>query len=319
MKAILTTVAVLLSFIQFSHSQNYKVGILFDQFASPRWKIDSMHLKQSMEALDIAADIRVAHSQLEVQKKQARAMIANDVDALIIIAVDGENMSDIVSEAKAKDIVVVAYARPIIDSEIDFFIGYDNAEIGRRQAQSVLKNIDGGNIILVNGPTTDYNAIVFRENQLKILQPYIDAGQVKIVYDIILDSWNEMSVLLKLYDLNPNLQDIDAIIAATDNCVSALTEYASNDELLKKIYITGQDPSEKTISRMETGIQNMTAFKPIQPLGKKTASIVQALLSGQPTGKFTNLTIQGVKFNAYLFSPTIIDQDNIDVFKVLIK
>ena len=83
--------------------------------------------------------------------------------------------------------------------------------------------------------------------------------------------------------------------------------------------MTGQDPSKETIKRIEMGVQNMTAFKPIQPMAKKTANIVQAILSGKATGKFTNLTIQDVSFNAYLFSPTIIDQDNIDVFKVLIN
>ncbi|MEP3387224.1 MAG: substrate-binding domain-containing protein [Reichenbachiella sp.] len=319
MRKIFLSITVILCFAQPTFSQSYKVGILFDQFASVRWTIDSMHLRQSFEALDMSVDIQVAHSQLEVQKQQARAMIEAKVDALIIVAVDGSKLEDIVSEAKSNNIVVVAYARPILSSDIDFFIGYNNAEVGQQQALSVIKSMDQGKVMLINGPSSDNNAVVFRDNQLQVLQPYLESGAIQIVNDITLESWDEMSVLLKLYEIKPNMEEINAVIAATDNCVKALMEYVNDEEILKKIYITGQDPTSETIYRIEKSIQNMTALKPIQPLGKKTASLTRALLMGEKDLKFSTLNIEGNTLNAYLFNPTIINEDNIDVFKVLIK
>ncbi|MDW3212011.1 MAG: substrate-binding domain-containing protein [Reichenbachiella sp.] len=319
MRKIFMSITVILCFAQPTFSQSYKVGILFDQFASVRWTIDSMHLRQSFEALDMSVDIQVAHSQLEVQKQQARAMIEAQVDALIIVAVDGSKLEDIVAEAKSNNIVVVAYARPILSSDIDFFIGYNNAEVGQQQALSVIKSMDQGKVMLINGPSSDNNAVVFRDNQLQVLQPYLESGAIQIVNDIILESWDEMSVLLKLYEIKPNMEEINAVIAATDNCVKALMEYVNDEEILKKIYITGQDPTSETIYRIEKSIQNMTALKPIQPLGKKTASLTRALLMGEKDLKFSTLNIEGNTLNAYLFNPTIINEDNIDVFKVLIK
>jgi len=306
----------LISFLfiaQISFAQDIKVGILFDQFANRRWKIDKEALIAEFTKLDVEIIVKVAHSNFDLQMTQGFELIDEQVDAIVIIAVDGTRPHSFFSKANENDIKIIAYDRPIFDENIDLYVSYDNVEIGRIQASSILNNIDSGNIILVNGPDTDINAVKFREGQLEALKPHIESGKINILHDIILDSWDEAIALLAMYEHEFDFSNVQGLLFALDTFVQAAIEYQGDTELFKNIYITGQDPSTATLSRLKNDIQNMSILKPIQPLAKKTVELTLSKIKEEahPDIEIVHFD-ENNSVDGYLFHPIVLDKTNTD-------
>ncbi|MFX4971130.1 substrate-binding domain-containing protein, partial [Acinetobacter baumannii] len=69
---------------------------------------------------------------------QIENLVAKRVKALVIAAIDGTTLSDVLKQAKAAGVVVIAYDRLIRDSaNVDDYATFDNFEVGVLQAQSI--------------------------------------------------------------------------------------------------------------------------------------------------------------------------------------
>lgn len=319
MRKMIMTYLLLICGIQMSVGQDLKIGLLFDQFASARWEIDAGYLEKHFNRLGAECTITVAHSSFDKQVSQAKELIEQGVDALVVIAVDGAHSQPILDIASKNNVLVVAYDRPILDDRVDLYVSYNNLEVGKKQAQSMVENVPEGNIILINGPVADVNAIQFRKGQLEVLKPYVDAGKIKVVEDIVLDSWNEMEALLKLHELSPDFSQIDGVISAVDWFNNAIAEYLGSSEPLKKIYTTGQDPVKSVVNKIENDIQNMSIYKPIESLAKKAAELTIAKLNGDKNLNLHTIQIGKNSFEGYLFDPIVLNKDNINEYKALLK
>jgi len=306
---------ILIFLAHFSIGQNLKIGLLFDQFATPRWQIDAQNLETEFSNEGIESITMVAHSSLEKQISQTQELIDEGVQAIIVISVDGSNSTAIVDIAKANNVLVIAYDRPILDNRVDLYVSYNNLEVGRMQANALINNMKKGNVLLINGPVADVNAIQFRDGQLEVLQPYIESGQIKIVQDLILDTWDEVSALMKLYETNPDFTQIKGVISAVDWFNNAALEYTGDSILFTKIYMTGQDPSTATAIKIEKDIQNMSVFKPISVLAKKAAEMTISKLKGKKIKGLQKYTIGEYTLDSYLFNPILIDKNNLNEYR----
>ena len=65
---------------------------------------------------------------------------------------------------------------------------------------------------------------------------------------------------------------------------------------------------------MEADVQNMTIIKPIEPQAKKTAELTMASLAGEKLD-LKILTVGETTFKGYLFSPIVINKDNLNDFR----
>ncbi|MCV9389071.1 substrate-binding domain-containing protein [Reichenbachiella ulvae] len=309
-KAAIILLLTLTTFLSFGQT---KVGLLFDQFASVRWKNDARFLEENFSEQGVETILKVAHSSLDKQLEQTQELIDEGVKAIVIVAVDGTNSEKIVSLAKANKVLVVAYDRPVMDENVDIYVSYNGLECGRQQAKSMVNGIKEGNIIMINGPVSDINGIQFREGQLEVLQPYIDEGRINVKGDWVLDSWNEMSALMKFYEETPDLSEIDGVLSAADWFNDALNEYAENDPLVDNIYKTGMDPTIDTIDKIKKGTQNMSIYKPLEPLAEKAVELTMAKLNDKDA-EIAEIQIMDLTFHGYLFDPIVIDKDNASNF-----
>ncbi|UXP32765.1 substrate-binding domain-containing protein [Reichenbachiella agarivorans] len=298
-----------------SMGQSIKVGLLFDQFASARWEVDAGNLKEEFSKLGVETILKVAHSSIEKQIAQTQELVDEGVNAIIVVAVDGSNSSAIIDIAKANNVIVVAYDRPILDNRVDLYVSYNNLEVGKMQAKSMMETVKNGNIILINGPVADINAIQFRKGHLETLKPYVESGQIKIVQDLVLDNWSDVSALMRLYEVAPDFTQIKGVISAVDWFNDAAIEYAGDSAIFTNIYMTGQDPSTATAIKIEKGIQNMTVFKPIDVLSKKAAEMTMARLKKQEIKGLQNYSIGEYTLSSYLFNPIFIDKNNLNEYR----
>jgi D-xylose transport system substrate-binding protein len=107
------------------------------------------------------------------QQQQAEAAITNGAKVLVLDPVDAASAGAIVNNAKSRDIPVVSYDRLITDADIDYYISFDNEQVGKLQGESLVNKLkeDGvkGSIIMINGAPTDNNAKLFKEGAHSVI------------------------------------------------------------------------------------------------------------------------------------------------------
>ena len=163
------------------------VGIAMPTKSSARWIADGNNMVKALKEKGYGADLQYAEDDIPNQLSQVENMVTKDVKALVIAAIDGTTLSDVLKQAKAKGIVVIAYDRLIRDTpNVDYYATFDNFQVGVLQAQSIeqklgLKEGKGPfNIELFGGSPDDNNAYFFYNGAMSVLKPYIDSGKLVV-------------------------------------------------------------------------------------------------------------------------------------------
>jgi D-xylose transport system substrate-binding protein len=268
--------------LAFAQGQKH-IGFLMDDFYSIRWVKDSTAFASKVRELGHKVSIRVCDSDTALQHQQVKELIQQGVDVLVITPEDCNSSRVLVETAHKSHIPVIAYDRLILNSNVDYFISYDPIRTGEIQAQFIIDSLNGkGNIMLVNGPTSDQNANVFRDAQLKVLKPYIDAGKIKIIYDKQISEWTLLEAMMQTNEfLSVHKDKIDGVIAANDELAEGVLEALSYTRPGTKIPITGLDANPLACKRISNGSQAMTIYKPAEDLAFKAAIMACDLANGR--------------------------------------
>jgi len=290
------------------HAQ--KVGLVLDSYVSDRWYLDKKLLEDRIAELGGQCIVDVAYGDPDAQVELSKKMIKDGVKVLIVVAVDGAKAAEIATVAKAANVPLIAYDRPILSNDVTFYVSYDNEKVGELQAEYVVKRIPTGKYILLNGPVVDNNAVQFRKGQLKVLEPHIASGKIKLLADFVLADWGEIGALMKIDEfLTSSKEKPDAIIAANDALASGAIQVLSAD-LLGKVAVTGQDADLGGIRNIIAGKQSMTIYKPIKPLAHLAADLAIKLGKGQAVAGKTKFHSDAITINAILLEPVVVDKSN---------
>jgi D-xylose transport system substrate-binding protein len=286
-----------------------KVGLLMASFISDRWYLDQKHFSDRVQVLGGECIVDVSYSAVE-QMERAKKMIEEGVKVLVIIAVDGTKGADIVAYAKSKNVPVICYDRLILSSDVTLYVSFDNVKVGRLQAEYALKRVPRGNYFLINGPTSDYSAVSFRKGQLAGLQASIDAGEVKIVQDVVMDSWSEMGAFETMKDFVTSRNDIPQVVIAANDALANGVISALPSDRLGKVVVVGQDADLSGLRNIVSGNQAMTVYKPIKELAYTAAEKAVQLANGEALQVTSRLDAGDVTVSAILLEPFVVDMQN---------
>src|SRR4051794_7938026 len=122
-----------------------------------------------------------ANGDATTQQSNADAALTQGADVLVLDAVDAGSAASIVTKANAQNVPVISYDRLITNSDVDYYVSFDNSRVGRLQGQSLtakLKSIGKphGPIIMLNGDPADNNAHLFKQGALSVF----NANKVKV-------------------------------------------------------------------------------------------------------------------------------------------
>ena len=92
------------------------VGISMPTKSSARWIDDGNNMVKALKDNGYRADLQYAEDDIPNQLSQVENMVTKGVKALVIAAIDGTTLSDVLKQAKAKGVVVIAYDRLIRDT-----------------------------------------------------------------------------------------------------------------------------------------------------------------------------------------------------------
>ncbi len=260
-------------------AQGITVGVSWSNFQEERWATDEAAIVAALDAAGATYISADAQSSSAKQLSDIESLIAQGVDALIILAQDAQAIGPAVQAAADEGIPVIAYDR-LIEDDRAFYLTFDNVEVGRMQARAVLAAAPTGRYVMIKGSPTDPNADFLRGGQQEIIQAAIDAGDIEIVGEAYTDGW-----------LPANAQrNMEQILTATDNGVDAVI--ASNDgtaggvvaaltaQGMEGIPVSGQDGDHAALNRVASGTQTVSVWKDARDLGRAAAEIAVALAGG---------------------------------------
>jgi D-xylose transport system substrate-binding protein len=295
-------------------AKNPKIGFSIDDLRVERWARDRDFFTAAAEKMGAKVFVQSADASEARQISQIENLISRGVDVIVIVPFNATVLTNTIKEAKKAGIKVLSYDRLILNADVDAYISFDNEKVGEMQAEGVIKAQPKGNFYLLGGSPTDNNAKMLREGQLKVLKPYIDKGDIKIVGQQWVKDWNPTEALSIVENaLTANNNKIDAIVASNDGTAGGAVQALAAQKLAGKVPVSGQDADLAAVKRVVAGTQTMTVYKPLKLIATEAAKLsVQLARNEKPT--YNSQYDNGAKkVDTVLLKPTPLTKANVNI------
>ena len=289
-----------------------KVGLLLDNLHE-RWGRDRDMIEEIVIDMRGELLVAVADSDHARQVEQARKMLDDGIQSLIIVANDTEKAAEIVEMANARKVPVIAYDRLIANADLALYVGFDVPRVGQLQASHMLAAAPKGNYILIGGSPTDVNAKVLREAQMKVLEPAIKSGAIRIVADGWATGWTADAAAKITEDgLAKGKRRVAAIVASNDVTAGGAIRVLEANGLAGKVAVSGQDAELDAARRIVAGTQTMTVYKSLRTMTRLAARSAVLLAKGEKVDTATTVNNGRLDVPTMMFDPIAVHADNLD-------
>tara|TARA_R110002050_G_scaffold158246_15_gene287413 strand:- start:63557 stop:64540 length:984 start_codon:yes stop_codon:yes gene_type:complete len=290
------------------------IGVSWSNFQEERWKTDEAAIKAAIEAAGDTYVSTDAQSSAAKQLSDVESLMAQGVNALIILAQDTQAIIPAVTAAADEGVPVIAYDRLIEDNRA-FYLTFDNVEVGRMQARAVFALQPKGNYVMIKGSPTDPNADFLRGGQQEVLQAAIDSGDIKIVDEAYTDGWLPANAQRNMEQiLTANDNKVDAVVASNDGTAGGVVA-ALTAQGMDGIPVSGQDGDHAALNRVANGTQTVSVWKDARELGKVAGEIAVQLAGGTAMsdieGSAEWTSPGGTTMTAMFLAPVPITKDNL--------
>lgn len=118
------------------------IGIAMPTKSSERWIADGNNMAAQFRALGYKTDLQYGEDSVDQQVAQVENMITKGVDALVVAAIDGRALGDVLKQAADQHIKVISYDRLILGSpNVDYYASFDNEKVGVLQATYIIDKL----------------------------------------------------------------------------------------------------------------------------------------------------------------------------------
>jgi putative multiple sugar transport system substrate-binding protein len=326
-------VAMTLPLFGVAHAQSKGlVAVSMPTKSSARWIADGDNMVKYLKEKGYATDLQYAEDDIPNQLAQIENMVTKKPKVLVIAAIDGTTLTDVLKKAHDAGVKVIAYDRLIKNSpNVDYYATFDNFQVGVLQAQSIVDKLGlkGGkgpfNIELFGGSPDDNNAFFFYNGAMSVLDPYIKSGKLVVrskqmgmdkVGTLRWDGAVAQARMDNLLSAFYGKDKVHAVLSPYDGLsigiLSSLKGVGYCTAQQPCPIVSGQDaeiPSVKSILRNE---QYSTIFKDTRELAKVTVGMIDAMMGGKaPEINDTKTYNNGVKVvPSYLLKPVPVDASN---------
>jgi putative multiple sugar transport system substrate-binding protein len=323
------------------------IGIAMPETHVERWVKDGAALKSFAEAKGYRAETAFGNADQQQQNAQIQNFLTQGAKFIVIGQVN-DGVAAAVADAARDGVHVIAYDRIIQNSaDYDFYITFNNFKVGQLQGQGIEQGLNlkaataaaPKYITLFAGSPTDGNAFFFFDGTMSVLNPYIDAGVLKVVgpyprtskdtanfQRIATENWSGPIAKARMENLlGGDARDVtlDAVLSPNDTLGRAIIEALRADAKYasKLPVVSGQDAEAASLASIRDGGQYMTVFKDTTKLAEAAILIADQVLKGQKpsvpgavladTIGLADIGNTGKKVvSAYLLDPILITKDN---------
>ena len=288
------------------------IGFSIDSYLIERWQRDTDVFVAKIKELDPKAEVNLqnANGDIDTQIEQIKYLIDKKVDVLIIVCIDCESLSDVVSDAKNAGIPVISYDRLIKNADCDLYLSFDNEMVGQLMGQALVNSgLPNKKVMMLSGPNEDNNVSLVEAGFKSVMQD----NNIEIVDIYHTPGWKAEDAAAYVSEHLGELDDVDAIMCGNDNIATMVIRTLSEARLAGKIKIVGQDADLEACQRVVEGTQVMTVYKPVEKLAQAAAENAYALAKNGELASPTDAMSDG-KYDIpyYYLSPIAVTADNMD-------
>ena len=270
-----------------------RIGLSLDTLKEERWQRDRDTFVAKAQALGAEVVVLSANSDDVQQIRDCNSLLGQNIDVLVIAPHNGDAMSKAVKEAHASNVPVCAYDRLIKNCDLDYYFTFDNVKVGELQGRFLMERlfpagpVSGGEkkrIARIYGAPTDNNAKLFKQGQDNSLKPFLDNGQLEVVFADWAEDWKPENgkKITQAALTKAGTAGLAAILASNDGTAGGAIQALREERLAGTILVTGQDADLDACRRILAGEQTMTIYKPLKLLAEQAAESAVALAKKQP-------------------------------------
>ncbi|RUR01491.1 sugar-binding protein [Labedella endophytica] len=305
------------------------VGVALPAKTSENWVLAGDLFTEGLADAGFESDVQYAAASGTVadQQSQIQSMITKGAKVIIIGAADGSQLGTQVAAAHEAGAVVIAYDRLILNTaDLDYYVAYDNAEVGRLQGQALLDGMAAKGegpytIELFSGSPDDANSAVFFDGAMEVLQPAIDSGDVVVgsgqtdIQQTATQGWEAENAQSRMDSLLTSSYSgdtqLDGVLSPNDNLARAIITSVKADGRDIPV-VTGQDSEVDSVKSIMAGEQYSTINKDTRALVAQAITMAEQLQKGEDvevndTESYDN---GEVVVPSFLLPPVIVTKEN---------
>ena len=289
-----------------------KIGFSIEAMKGERWQTDLNSFEVRAKQLGAEVVSSDAGGDDDLQFKQVKDMLNAGIKVLVLLPHDTSKASRMVDAAKAANVKVISYDRLVLDSDVDLYVSFDRVEIGWQQADYLVKHAPKGNYILIAGSPNDEGAKILHDAQMKVLQPYIERGDIKVVADGYTKDWLPSEAYLSMLKaIDSSKGNIAAVLASNDGLAGGAIQALREHNLAGKVLVSGQDADLAAVICIAQGVQSMTVYKPVGNEAVVAAEEAVRLAKGEKTRANKTASNGKADIPAILLKPIVVTKENI--------
>ncbi|MEW2402625.1 substrate-binding domain-containing protein [Streptomyces sp. NPDC046862] len=272
----------------------FTVGLLLPSRAVPRWEhSDKPMIEKRVKELCPDCTIRYANAENDAtsQRQQMNSLVTKGAGVIILDAVDPKALRSSVQAADRADVPVLAYDR-LAEGPISGFVSFDGAEVGKLQAEGLLKAMgeeaNGGRIVMMNGDPASPNAAWYEEGARSVLDDKVTIGKAYTTLGWRTDNAHD-NMSAAISSLGPD--GIDGVLAANDSIAAGVIAALKSARVSPLPPVTGQDADLDAVQRIVKGEQTMTVYKPFKQEADAAAAMAVALGRGESVDSVATTTV----------------------------
>ena len=281
----------------------YKIGVTV-YYMSEFITLAVEGLEAKAEELDVDLSVLEAKNDVATQISQMENLIAQNVDAIIVAAVDSDSLDGTIKKARDAGIEVVGLNMIINSEHLSTYVGPNDVQAGELETQYVVDQLDGkGNVVILEGPIGISAQIQRKEGIYNV----IDANEGMEVLEIQTANWSREEALTIMENwIQSHGDDIDAVIAENDEmalgAVQALENAGMND-----VQVVGVDAIEDAVEAIKAGRMHASVFQDAALEGGLSVEYAVDLLNGETVDKHNAIEME------------LVVQDNADKYLEIYK
>ncbi|MEO6095531.1 MAG: substrate-binding domain-containing protein [Fibrobacteria bacterium] len=286
------------------------IGLSLADLKEERWQRDRDYFVAKAESLGAKVIVQDAGGDPNAQVRQCDGLLAKGVKVLVVVPKNADAARPIVLNAHGKGVKVISYDRLIADSDVDLYLSFDNFKVGEIQARSIAAAKPKGDYLVLRGDPADKNSDMVHAGHMKVLQPLIDKGDIRIVANQACDKWLRSEARRITADALQKYR-IDAIVASNDGTASGAISALEDRKLAGKVPVSGQDADLIACQYVWKGIQTVTVYKPIRSLAEQAA--VQAVKAAEGAafeGALASVANGSRQVSAIFLEPMAVTKEN---------
>ncbi len=289
-----------------------RIGFSMGDLREERWQKDRDLFVAAAKKMGASVQVTSANSDPDLQNTQIENMVSQGMDIIVIVPYDSVKVQSAVASAHKANIKVLSYDRLIRGANVDFYVTFDNALVGKFEAQGVTAVKNKGNFAYVGGAPTDNNSTFLKQGAMEVLNPLIKDGSIKLVVDKFTEGWKPEVAYKTIKDYLVTGKKLDAVVAANDGTafgvIKALKEYGLDG----KVPVSGQDAELSACQRVIAGTQVVTVYKPLKAIANKAAEIAVIMARGETPMANSKTNDGKIDVPSFYLEPIMVTKDNME-------